>query len=306
MKEKVNIQKLLAIWWVRFLVLLIAYLSVNYFVYEYVSANISTDIGIFERFFFITLFSRFLPILLLSLLINYFRAESNLRTFGFNFDSFALKQFGTGIAFALLATLIYHLAGISFGGEFIVKELEYDSLFFAIVFVIFIQSTFEEIIFRGELFQNLIDRWNPAVITILVSSIFSISHYGNPNFSIHTFFSIFLAGIAFSVLFIQTRSLWICISFHISWNIFSAYLMGSNVSGINMGIKQFELDKTNLSDLGFAILGGDFGVEEGYLSLLVLIFVILYSIKYLKPSPVTTSKLFKRKYVESKLLDKEI
>lgn len=299
-----NTQKLLAIWWVRFLLFAVFYFSLNYLSYNFFEDKIPIEAGIYERFLLISLFSRLLPVILLSLLFIWLRKGESLATFGLSFDKISLNQFLQGFLVVLFISVIYFLIGIVFGGNFKVNQLEYNTYFSLILAMIIIGSSWEELFFRGILFQTLVDRWNPIFMSILFSLLFSLSHFNNPGFNFITFLTIFLAGLTFSVIFIQTRSLLPCLSFHFAWNFVSAYLMGSPVSGFNFHIAQFEIDKTNLSEIGYQLIGGNFGIEEGLLSYAVLLFIIFYSLKYLKPSPFISSKLFKRKILESKLLDK--
>ncbi len=99
---------------------------------------------------------------------------------------------------------------------------------FLLSFIASLQSPIlEEVIFRGFIFQTLLDRWGLR-ITILISSIFfGLAHLANvdSNYSLlAAVISTFLAGLMFAQAYLVHKSLWIPIGIHFGW-IFSGRLL---------------------------------------------------------------------------------
>ena len=164
---------------------------------------------------------------------------------------------------ALLGYYKYELSP----GDIFPQVFEAISLFIIVAFA-------EEILFRGYPFQRAIDGTNPLVATLIFSSIFTIAHIQNPNINAIALLNIFLAGVWLSSAFIKTRSLWLPISLHFSWNFFQGYLFSLPVSGTNLIEPIFEVEiKENL------LSGGDFGPEASILTSLVLITSTIFILK---------------------------
>jgi uncharacterized protein len=133
----------------------------------------------------------------------------------------------------------------------------------------------EEILFRGYPFQRAIDWTNPWVATLIFSSIFALAHIQNPNINSIALLNIFLAGVWLSSAFVKTRSLWLPISLHFSWNFFQGYFFSLPVSGTNLVEPLFdvEIKEKNL------LSGGDFGPEASILTTFVLIISTIFILK---------------------------
>lgn len=88
--------------------------------------------------------------------------------------------------------------------------------FFSIVFIL---PFFEEILFRGLVFNELRRSTNIVASIIIQGLLFALIH-GNLLQSIYTF----LLGIVLALIYLWTKSIWSCVILHISYN-----LMGANV-----------------------------------------------------------------------------
>lgn len=125
---------------------------------------------------------------------------------------------------------------------------------------------FEELIFRGVLFQSvetILGSW----VAILVSSfVFGFLHLANPGATVAGAAYISIeAGLLLSAAYMVTRRLWICIGIHMGWNFVQEGIYSSVVSG---GPADQGLLKATIEGPAFWT-GGTFGLE---LSIFALIF----------------------------------
>jgi len=147
------------------------------------------------------------------------------------------------------------------------------TLLFLLMFILV--GLLEEIFFRGYIISTMASRHNKKWVIYLVSAIiFSIVHGTNPNVTIFGLLNITLVGLLFAYMFDVTKSLWLPIGYHITWNFFQGNVFGFAVSGIApKGIYKIELQTEQ-----DWLTGGDFGLEGGLLATLVIIlgFFITY------------------------------
>lgn len=246
-------------------------------------------------------------IYLISIFINYFRAESKYNSFGINFDKFALRHIIQGIVLVVLSMILFLLLGKILGAEIKFNSI-YNTLNLTLLtftFQIFFQATSEELMFRGIIFQAFSQKFGDITSAIFISLVFASFHLMNPNINLISFINIFLAGIFFSACYIKTKSLWLGISFHFLWNWSEFILLGSPISGLNFEIKPLiELKLLNISPNLNWILGGKFGIEEGAITTILLISLTYIVLKYSKYSPYISSVLLKMEYAESKYITK--
>jgi membrane protease YdiL (CAAX protease family) len=142
--------------------------------------------------------------------------------------------------------------------------------YYCVLFMI--AAAVEEITFRGYAFQRLVDAMGPVGAVIILSVVFSLVHLWNPS---HTWLSTgntILVGVAFSMAYLRTRSLWLPLGMHFAWNFVLGYGLGLPVSGI-----QFSKTLLSASVAGSAQLtGGDYGPEGGWLATVVILAALIY------------------------------
>ncbi|MCL4416432.1 MAG: CPBP family intramembrane metalloprotease, partial [Actinobacteria bacterium] len=175
-----------------------------------------------------------------------------------------------------------------------------SDIFIYLSLIIFIEAIIEEILFRGIIFQAVLERYGITIAILLNSILFGLGHLANPSINFYAIINIILAGVLFSGMYIKTKSLWMPISFHFFWNWFSA-LIGSPVSGID-----FNISITNISwlELPAWLFGGSFGLEGGFFATILLFISGFITLKYSNVSPYLASILFERRYYESLILNK--
>ena len=128
----------------------------------------------------------------------------------------------------------------------------------------------EELVFRGYLFQNMVEGMGNKIAIIISCIIYGLIHAANPNAGILSSLIIVLFGFLRIYGYLLTNMLWLSMGMHMGWNFFQGPVFGFHASGHEMVtvIKQ--------ADLGLGWLsGGDFG-PEGSLLIIPIIFLALW------------------------------
>jgi hypothetical protein len=137
-------------------------------------------------------------------------------------------------------------------------------------------AALEELLFRGYALQQAI-AWLGVVPAVLLSSfLFGVAHNANPGADWLSLGNTILAGILLALAYLRTRSLWLPILLHYSWNACQGPIYGLPVSGL-------KLDATllvwRLTDAGRRLdwlTGGTYGPEGGLvLTIAVVTFLVI-------------------------------
>lgn len=134
----------------------------------------------------------------------------------------------------------------------------------------------EELMNRG-LIMSLLRRTNNVCLILFVpSAIFGLIHLRNPGVTFLSTLNIILIGMVFSWMYYKSGNLWMCIGYHITWNIFQSSIYGMPVSGLT-GIDSLLSTHFPTDNL---LNGGAFGIEGGllttFITLLLFFFVHYY------------------------------
>ena len=149
----------------------------------------------------------------------------------------------------------------------------------------FVGALAEEAMFRGYGLQTMM-RAKLAGLGILLTSVpFGLVHLSNPNvvFGI-TFTNTALAGIWFAAGYLRTRSLWLPVGAHWSWNWALGWFFGLPVSGLNIIAHPL----LEAQDSGPKWLtGGSYGIEGGVACMIALILftAFLWKTRWLSATP---------------------
>jgi len=159
------------------------------------------------------------------------------------------------------------------------------------IVILTIDAAGEELLFRGYAFGRLVELVGPVIATLVMSSMFAAAHAFNPSVSWFGITNIFLGGAFFSLCYLRTRSLWVAIAAHASWNIVMAKLVGLPVSGIEFGGSVF---RTPVTDPDW-LTGGTFGPEGGLSATVALLFGMwsMATSRWFVPSPFAYASLFR-------------
>jgi len=240
-------------------------------------------------------------LLIASIVIERCRISKEFLSFGFQLNNKLLSGFLIGLLWSLVSMSIFLLITLT-GGIGIKSVTVSNTGYFTITsLLILVYAMNEEIVFRGVIFQSLISKFSPTAITIFVSFLFSSVHFFNSSFGSIPFVNTFLSGVLFSVIYLKTESLWLPVFAHYFWNWSQAVLIGSPVSGFDFQIAVFSVDLTSFPEL---ISGGQYGIEGGIITSIILIISIYFSLKYLRTRPEIKAFNFRREFQESLLCSK--
>lgn len=142
----------------------------------------------------------------------------------------------------------------------------------------------EELLFRGVLFQRLIDGLGVWPAQVLTALLFVLTHLNNPGMEgvtkVWAGCNIFLASMLFGLAFVRTRSLAMPIGLHFMANVTQGVILGFGVSGES----EPSLLTPHLRDAPTWLTGGDFGLEASLPGLLTLLALLACLVRFLRPS----------------------
>jgi membrane protease YdiL (CAAX protease family) len=128
----------------------------------------------------------------------------------------------------------------------------------------------EELIFRGYVLRNLMKSFNKWIALFISAVLFSIVHYSNLGIPALGLVNTFLGGLVLGTAYIITRSLWLPIFFHLSWNFIQGPVLGFRVSGLSFE-SVMSIETTGSS----AITGGPYGFEGSIICSFLLFFALI-------------------------------
>lgn len=261
----------------------------SYLIYSSTAPEIDNNL-VFAIWFLFSLVGNYL--------ITFFYGEGLWHHFGLVITRMTIKHLLEGFFLPIFyfAPLMVILLFI---GDYSIESFSIFSLV-SFFFVVSINAVNEEIIFRGYVFQLFAERRSPYASVLVFSLIFALAHFANPNLSKLGFFNLFLAGVVFSLMYLRTKSLWLGIGFHTGWNFFQSILFGSPISGVNY----FKgIIRTKIEEFPKFLFGGQFGIEGGLFTTIVLFLTIYLVTGRYKPIPQIESRKFKEFFSPPNWLD---
>lgn len=131
----------------------------------------------------------------------------------------------------------------------------------------------EELVFRGYLFQNLTAGLGMKPAILISCLLFGLIHYLNPNATLLSTAIICLFGLMRIYGYLATGMLWLSMGMHLGWNFFQGPVFGFSASGHQMA---------TLLDLNILqpnwLSGGSFG-PEGSLLIIPIVLLALWMMK---------------------------
>ena len=167
---------------------------------------------------------------------------------------------GIGLGALILATGFVTLVSIH-EINWLGLKVEADNILLGFGLFVFVALS-EELLFRGYVLNNLMKSMNRLIALAVSALMFSFIHVFNSYFSWLGFWDLFLGGILLGLPYIYTKSLWLPIAMHFSWNFFQGTIFGFNVSG-HVTYSLFIQSRT--ADTIWN--GGKFGFEGSVLSI---------------------------------------
>jgi membrane protease YdiL (CAAX protease family) len=148
-------------------------------------------------------------------------------------------------------------------------ELAYGSCWFLILLI---TATNEELVFRGYPFQKLVESLGPPGAVAVSSACFGLAHLGNSHHTWISTLNTMLVGIPLSIAYLRTRSLWMPVGMHFTWNYIQGFVFGLPVSGYT-----FSPSVLNAQVHGAAWLtGSGYGPEGGLLCTIAVVGAGIY------------------------------
>lgn len=183
----------------------------------------------------------------------------------------SMKDLWFGLILGALSITVIFIVLMATANVTLINSLAnpHFSLFTITFLLLFILvGIFEEMFFRGYVMSTMANRGNKKwVIYVASALIFSIAHGANPNVSLLGLVNIALVGILFAYMFDATKSLWLPIGYHITWNYFQGSVFGFAVSGTAPnGIYRVEIAEGH-----DWLTGGAFGLEGGILATMLIL-----------------------------------
>ena len=236
-----------------------------------------------------------------SVLIESMRKSSSPLLFGLTFTRRMPLHFLSGFLLAALNILLLGISAYLMSGKIVFSTPPTD-LVLKLALYTFYLAAFEELLFHGEIFQSIQEKFGNVLTVILMSVVFALAHLPNEFMNGLFFLNLILGGILFALMLIKTNSLWLGISFHFFWNFFLYVFLASPVSGFQSDLSYVDVGIVFLPE---TLFGGTIGVEGGIITTIILLLNCYFVIRFMKPSPNVSAKLFKRYYAESELIYSE-
>lgn len=211
------------------------------------------------------------------------------RALGCWFTKNWFKDLGLGLILGALTLAFAVLIAVIFGGlSFQLNQTNGQAailLTLGISLIVFSAgAAFEEILFRGYIFQTLARARLAWLAVALTSLFFALAHLTNSDSGYISTINTALAGIWFGVAYLKTRTLWFVFGLHLMWNWFQGAIFGIEVSGIKSLTTAPLLQEIDAGPIW--LTGENYGVEGGIVCTIALVFSILliWFLPFLKPT----------------------
>jgi membrane protease YdiL (CAAX protease family) len=208
---------------------------------------------------------------------------------GFRAHRGCIRDFALGSAWGA-ATLAFAVLVAAGAGATFFREQQSSAEgvmggFLFLFFFFLVAGAFEELLFRGFIFQALNHNLGPVAAIALTSVPFGLIHLGNPDAAVFSTLNTILAGVWLGVAYLLTRSLWLATALHYAWNFAIVFIFGLPVSGINDFERLAMLDGEPAPPDWLS--GGSYGPEGGAAVTLALIVstLLIWKSGLFKPSP---------------------
>ena len=139
-----------------------------------------------------------------------------------------------------------------------------------------VNASSQEILFRSYIFQSIESNFNALSAIITTSILFSISHIGAIKAGVIPSLNVFGAGLVFAVAYYKTKSLWMPIVIHFTWNFSVSSILYKPITDYK-GLELFQLEGSKL------MAGGENGVQTTILTTLTIIIVLILEFLIIKP-----------------------
>lgn len=140
----------------------------------------------------------------------------------------------------------------------------------------------EEMVFRGVILHFIKARWNRRTAVLVPSVLFGFVHIIGMDFSVISCLLVLAAGtmvgIMFSMITIESGSVWNSGIVHAVWNI---VIIGGGLA-VNQSVDEYAVMTYVLESKSFVLTGGEFGIEASLVSLAGYLAVTLAAVYMMK------------------------
>lgn len=193
-----------------------------------------------------------------------------LSSIGFRLDRRWWRESALGLALGIgsmlaVVGLIWAIGGVRFELD---PARSVANLGYGLYFFLFV-ALFEETLFRGFLFQRLVDGAGIWVAQATLALLFALGHWDNPGMQGLTkgvaTLELAVAALLLGLTYLRTRSLALPVGLHLGWNWAQGHVLGFGVSGF----EQVGWLQPVLQDRPEWLTGGAFGPEASVFALVV-------------------------------------
>jgi len=178
----------------------------------------------------------------------------------------ALAGTGLGMAAMLAVTALIAMAG---GVRFELDPARSVTALAAGLHVFLFVALFEELLFRGFVFQRLVDGIGAPLALAATATLFALGHGENPGMQgstqIWAMADLGLGALVFGLAYLRTGSLALPVGLHLGWNWMQGHVLGFGVSGIDHAgwLRPLFQDQPQW------LTGGQFGPESSVCAVVV-------------------------------------
>lgn len=286
------INKILALWYYRILIFVLV--CVTYYLIAVFTFPVLHQ---FNQ----ELFTVF--ILCISLLIEGLRSKSKGANLGFTLSKHSALEFIYGTLYAAIPLILMTCAAYCLGASIQIQEsINMTAIYESFEFMMYV-AVMEELLFRGIIFQSVYERFGSSIATISLSLLFGLAHTLNPHSSFLPILNVVFAGILLSCMYIATKNLWMSIAFHLVWNFSLGIVFNSPVSGVQHSSNTLLMIDWDIVNEQYPLMfGGNFGLEGGLLTTIILFISILLVLRLHSPSPYSVANHYRRFFAEQQLI----
>lgn len=205
-----------------------------------------------------------------------------LRSMGITFNRWLPVDVGLGVLIPFVAISLAFATELLLGAITVAPASLTLQEFMDGLGLLLFGAALEEFLFRVMLLSGVAillsrlryGRWIAVAATAIL---FGAIHLSNPGASAITAFGTGLGGVIYAVAFLATRSVWLPLALHLSWNL-SQGLWGLPISGENLVSGWFTTSPSGAPLLS----GGTYGPEAGIPGMLARLLIIALVLLYVK------------------------
>jgi uncharacterized protein len=223
---------------------------------------------------------RFLFVLLVTWVCTRLRGES-LSSVGYRLDRRWLKEAMLGVVLGTAMMLV--IVGViwAVGGVRLTLDPSRSvATLFDGLYLFLCVALFEETLFRGFVFQRMVDGIGFWAAQLALALLFAAGHGGNPGMQgvteVFAMLDLGLGAIMLGLAWQRTGSLALPVGVHLGWNWTQGHVLGFGVSGFGYS----EWFQPVFQDFPQWLSGGEFGPESSIVAVLVDVIVIALLVRW--------------------------